>query len=153
MATNTLEMNAIKEPIDLASYLCRRLKEVGISSVHGLPGDYNLHFLDYIEKEKLQWVGNVNELNASYAADGYARVKGMGAVVTTPSRYEIERRVAIPNLPFAILGSPASMFYFVAINPVTGVVKVPNMTLRQKAAPTRDVIVPIRLDPGNGHGR
>jgi len=28
-------------------------------------------------------VGNVNELNAGYAADGYARVKGMSAMVTT----------------------------------------------------------------------
>jgi pyruvate decarboxylase len=39
--------------------------------------------LDYIEKHGLNWVGNANELNASYAADGYARVKGISALVTT----------------------------------------------------------------------
>ena len=39
--------------------------------------------LDYVEKEGLNWVGNANELNAAYAADGYARVKGMAAIVTT----------------------------------------------------------------------
>jgi pyruvate decarboxylase len=32
---------------------------------------------------ELTWGNNANELNASYAADGYARVKGVGAVVTT----------------------------------------------------------------------
>jgi pyruvate decarboxylase len=39
--------------------------------------------LDYIPKSGLKWVGSVNELNAAYAADGYARVKGIGAMVTT----------------------------------------------------------------------
>lgn len=40
--------------------------------------------LDYIEKdEHLQWVGNANELNAAYASDGYARVKGNLAVLIT----------------------------------------------------------------------
>ena len=39
--------------------------------------------LDYIPKTGLGWVGNCNELNAGYAADGYARVKGISAVVTT----------------------------------------------------------------------
>jgi indolepyruvate decarboxylase len=31
----------------------------------------------------LRWIGCCNELNAAYAADGYARVKGAGAVCTT----------------------------------------------------------------------
>jgi hypothetical protein len=40
--------------------------------------------LDYIEEDShLQWVGNANELNAAYASDGYARVKGSLAVVIT----------------------------------------------------------------------
>jgi len=41
--------------------------------------------LDYIEKDPdIEWVGNANELNASYAADGYSRVKGgLGVVITT----------------------------------------------------------------------
>jgi TPP-dependent 2-oxoacid decarboxylase len=45
-------------------YLFRRLKEVGVNSVHGLPGDYNLVALDYVSKVGLHWVGNCNELNA-----------------------------------------------------------------------------------------
>jgi len=78
-----LRSQDIKNPIDVAEYLFRRLQQVGVESVHGVPGDYNLVALDYIPKVGLKWVGNCNELNAGYAADGYARVKGISALVTT----------------------------------------------------------------------
>ena len=49
-----------------------------------MPGDFNLTFLDnIIASVKLRWVGNTNELNAGYAADGYARERGFAAMVTT----------------------------------------------------------------------
>jgi pyruvate decarboxylase len=70
------------EHIDLAEYLFRRLYQLGVRGIHGVPGDYNLTALDYVAPAGLDWVGNCNELNAGYAADGYARVKGIGAVVT-----------------------------------------------------------------------
>ena len=69
--------------IKLAEYLFTRLHQLGISSIHGVPGDFNLELLDYITPSNLHWVGNANELNAGYAADGYARIKGLGALVTT----------------------------------------------------------------------
>lgn len=59
-----IRTSELKDPVDVAEYLFRRLKEVGVQSVHGLPGDYNLVALDYIPKVGLNWVGNVNELNA-----------------------------------------------------------------------------------------
>lgn len=68
--------------IDLTAFLFARLRQLGVGSVHGVPGDYNLTALDYIEPAGLHWVGNANELNSGYAADGYARVKGIGAVIT-----------------------------------------------------------------------
>ena len=68
--------------IELAKYLFTRLKQLGVQSVHGVPGDYNLALLDYVEPD-LHWVGNCNELNAGYAADGYSRIKGLGALITT----------------------------------------------------------------------
>jgi len=68
--------------IDLATYLFARLAQLGITSLHGVPGDYNLTALDYLPAAGIKWVGNCNELNAGYAADGYARIKGMGAVTT-----------------------------------------------------------------------
>lgn len=46
-------------------------------------GDFNLDLLDYVEPAGLLWVGNANELNAGYAADGYSRIRGIGALVTT----------------------------------------------------------------------
>ncbi|KFA61351.1 hypothetical protein S40285_05856, partial [Stachybotrys chlorohalonatus IBT 40285] len=73
----------LEEPVDVAEYLFRRLHEVGVRSVHGVPGDYNLVALDYLPKCDLKWVGSVNELNAAYAADGYARVKQISALITT----------------------------------------------------------------------
>ncbi|KAI0429893.1 thiamine diphosphate-binding protein [Xylaria sp. FL1042] len=71
------------DTLKLAEYLFARLKQLGIGAVHGVPGDFNLTLLDYVEPAGLKWVGNANELNAGYAADGYARIKGIGALVTT----------------------------------------------------------------------
>lgn len=68
----------------VGNYLISRLTEIGITHVFGVPGDYNLAFLDHIVvSPELAWVGNANELNAAYAADGYARVAGAGALLTT----------------------------------------------------------------------
>uniref|UniRef100_UPI000CF0417D alpha-keto acid decarboxylase family protein n=1 Tax=Helicobacter heilmannii TaxID=35817 RepID=UPI000CF0417D len=70
--------------ISIGQYLLDRLKDYGVEHVFGVPGDYNLSFLDMIEDDpNLEWVGNCNELNASYAADGYARIKPMGVLLTT----------------------------------------------------------------------
>ncbi|MEH2170003.1 MAG: thiamine pyrophosphate-binding protein [Nostoc sp.] len=66
------------------SYLLDRLKELGLRHIFGVPGDYAFPLLDCIEKNQdISWVGNCNELNASYAADGYARIQGIGAFVVT----------------------------------------------------------------------
>jgi TPP-dependent 2-oxoacid decarboxylase len=67
----------------ISRYLLRRLYEVGIRHLFGVPGDYNLDFLDEVIKSPIQWVGNCNELNAGYAADGYARLNGVGAALVT----------------------------------------------------------------------
>lgn len=73
----------MSDSIKLAEYLFTRLRQLGIESIHGVPGDYNLELLDYVEPSGLSWIGNTNELNAAYAADGYARIKGISAVITT----------------------------------------------------------------------
>jgi TPP-dependent 2-oxoacid decarboxylase len=49
-----------------------------------VPGDYNLVLLDeLLSNENLTQIGCCNELNAAYAAEGYARANGAGAVLTT----------------------------------------------------------------------
>ncbi|ORW78661.1 indolepyruvate decarboxylase [Mycobacterium riyadhense] len=68
----------------VGDYLLDRLAELGVTEIFGVPGDYNLAFLDHIVGHPaIRWVGNANELNAGYAADGYGRLRGMSAVVTT----------------------------------------------------------------------
>ncbi len=68
----------------IGDYLLDRLVDCGIDRLFGVPGDYNLQFLDHvIAHQDLGWVGCANELNAAYAADGYARIKGAGALLTT----------------------------------------------------------------------
>lgn len=73
-----------KPQYTIADYLFDRIAEAGATEVFGVPGDYNLTFLDnVIVSDKLRWVGNTNELNAGYAADGYARERRFAAMVTT----------------------------------------------------------------------
>ncbi|CAJ2655926.1 unnamed protein product [Trifolium pratense] len=68
----------------LGSHLARRLVEVGVTDIFSVPGDFNLTLLDYLIAEpKLKNIGCCNELNAGYAADGYARSRGVGACVVT----------------------------------------------------------------------
>lgn len=69
--------------IQIGKYLFERIKQLGIKSVFGVPGDYELVLLDMVPEAGLTWRGNPNELIASYAADGYARVNGTAAFVTT----------------------------------------------------------------------
>lgn len=73
-----------KKQITIGDYLLIRLKELGIKHIFGVPGDYNLGFLDQIvEHHGVEWIGTCNELNGSYASDGYARINGAAAMVTT----------------------------------------------------------------------
>ncbi len=74
----------MKYEYTVGNYLLDRLSELGIRHMFGVPGDYNLAFLDdVINYEGMNWVGNRNELNAAYAADGYARINGFAALATT----------------------------------------------------------------------
>jgi pyruvate decarboxylase len=68
----------------LGHHLARRLVEIGVNDVFSVPGDFNLTLLDHlIDEPELNLIGCCNELNAGYAADGYARAKGVGACVVT----------------------------------------------------------------------
>ena len=65
-------------------YVLRRLGEIGVEDIFGVAGDYAFPVNDAIvEHPAINWIGCSNELNAAYAADGYARMRGVGAVCTT----------------------------------------------------------------------
>jgi indolepyruvate decarboxylase len=69
--------------ITVAEYLLTRLKEIGVDHLFGVPGDFILGFFNEVLKSEVQYVGTCNELNAAYAADGYARIRGIGAFAST----------------------------------------------------------------------
>jgi indolepyruvate decarboxylase len=72
------------QTMTIGEFLLRRLREAGIGHLFGVPGDFNLELLQQLEDTgSLKWIGNCNELNAAYAADGYARLNGMGALTVT----------------------------------------------------------------------
>jgi TPP-dependent 2-oxoacid decarboxylase len=72
------------DTVTLAEYLFTRLRQLGVEDLFGVPGDFNLALLDALELlDGPRWVGNANELGAAYAADGYARERGLAAVLTT----------------------------------------------------------------------
>lgn len=65
-------------------HVLNRLRDIGIADIFGVPGDYSFPINDAICNHRdIRWIGCSNELNAAYAADGYARIKGVGAVCTT----------------------------------------------------------------------
>ena len=68
----------------VAEYAVDRLSKLGITDCFGIPGDYAFPINDAIAShDKVRWRGCSNELNASYAADGYARIRGASMLCTT----------------------------------------------------------------------
>jgi len=67
----------------ISKYLITRLKQIGVDDIFGVPGDFGLSFFDVLIESEINYFGTCNELNAAYAADGYARIKGIGALAVT----------------------------------------------------------------------
>ena len=68
----------------VVAYTLDRLADLGIAHVFGVPGDYAFPVNDAVEVHpRLTWVPSANELNAAYAADGYARRRGAAILSTT----------------------------------------------------------------------
>ena len=101
--------------ITVADYLIARLRQIGVDHLFGVPGDFVLGFLNQVLKSGLNYVGSCNELNAAYAADGYARIRGVGAFSST---YGVGELSAVNGVAGAfaerapmvvITGSPATI--------------------------------------------
>ena len=70
--------------MSVGGYIAQRLVEMGVGHYFSVPGDYNLVLFDELLKnENMKMIACCNELNAGYAADGYARACGIGAAFVT----------------------------------------------------------------------
>lgn len=70
----------------VGQYLVDRLHQLGLGHLFSIAGDYSIEWVNsYVAPSPIQVIEEVNELNAGYAADGYARLKGIGALCVTYS--------------------------------------------------------------------
>jgi indolepyruvate decarboxylase len=67
----------------IGDYLIARLYALGVRHVFGIPGDYVLGFYEALRKSPLQIVNTCDEQGAGFAADAYARVRGLGVACVT----------------------------------------------------------------------
>lgn len=76
----------MNEGCTVGKYLVDRLRQLGLEHLFAIAGDYSIEWLNrYVTPGGIDIVEEVNEVNAGYAADGYARLKGIGALCVTYS--------------------------------------------------------------------
>jgi TPP-dependent 2-oxoacid decarboxylase len=102
------------EELRLGSYLLLRLKHHGIDHCFGVPGDYVLRFYDLLAASPIQHIGTTREDTAAFAADGYARCRGLGALAVTYG-------VGALNVVNAVAGAFAESSPVVVISGAPGV--------------------------------
>jgi indolepyruvate decarboxylase len=102
-------------PKTVIQHVLGRLKDIGIDDIFGVAGDFAFPIDDAIVQHPgISYVGCCNELNAAYAADGYARIRGLGAVSTTYGVGELSAISAVggayaENVPvFHLTGMPTT---------------------------------------------
>jgi len=100
--------------VNVADYIVERLIAEGIDHCFGVAGDYVFPICDAVDSNtKVKWIGCANELNASYAADGYARIRGAAMLATTYGVGELSAingvmgAKAERSLVFHVVGMPS----------------------------------------------
>jgi len=98
-------------PYTVAQYLVDRLKQCGLGHIFAVPGDYAANFLNALDNTPgIVRVPNINELGSGYAADGYARFRGIGAAcvqygVGTFSALNCAAGSFVERVPVAIISA------------------------------------------------
>ncbi|MCH8227330.1 MAG: alpha-keto acid decarboxylase family protein [Proteobacteria bacterium] len=101
----------------ISDYLLTRLHELGVEHIFGIPGDFILPFFQAMVNSEVSHIAACNELNAGYAADGYARLKGLGVAAVTygPGSFSIVNAVAgayAESVPLLVIsGGPSTEAY------------------------------------------
>ncbi len=102
------------KPATIGQYLLATLHEAGARHIFGVPGDYVLRFYDEITRSSIRHIGTTREDTAAFAADGYARCQGIGALAVTYG-------VGALNVVNAIAGAHAESSPVVVISGAPGV--------------------------------
>lgn len=98
----------------VSNYLITRLKQAGLEHMFAVPGDYASPFLQALDATKgIERIPNINELGSGYAADGYARYKGIGAAcvqygVGTFSLLNCTAGSFVERVPVAVISASPS---------------------------------------------
>lgn len=104
----------VYDSYSVGQYLVDRLHELGVRHLFSVPGPYCAEWLHhYVEQSgSVRRIGHTNALNAGYAADGYARTNGVGAVCVPHSvgAYSLLNAVAgsfVERVPVIVInGAP-----------------------------------------------
>ncbi len=116
MTKHSLETSAAKklQSTSVADYIVQRIADEGVTHCFGVAGDYLFPMCNAIESsQKVKWIGCANELNAAYAADGYARIRGAGMLATTYGVGELSALNGVMgakaerSLVFHVVGMPS----------------------------------------------
>src|ERR1700738_946912 len=106
-------MNTMKTTTGI-DYIVQRIADEGVQHCFGVPGDYAFPVGDAVDRNpNIKWIGCSNELNASYAADGYARARGAAMLSTTYGVGELSAingvmgAKAERSLVFHVVGMPS----------------------------------------------
>ena len=70
-------------PMNLTEYLFHRLRELGVGHTFGIPGDFVLPVYAVQESLGFPTVVCCHEPGVGFAADAYARLKGLGVALAT----------------------------------------------------------------------
>ena len=103
--------------MNVSEYLLSRLKSLNVEHIFGVPGDFILPFFESLESNDIKHVLTCNELNAGYAADGYARLRGLGVAAVTygPGAFSLVNAFAgahAEDVPLIVIsGGPATVAY------------------------------------------
>ena len=120
------EKSGSVKAVSVADYIVERLAAEGIDHCFGVAGDYVFPICDAVDSSaKVKWIGCANELNASYAADGYARIRGAAMLATTYGVGELSAingvmgAKAERSLVFHVVGMPPISISAWARSPIT----------------------------------
>ena len=102
--------------MNTADYIIKKIEEIGVNDIFGYSGDYNLDIIKAIDNNsQTRFIHCTNPLNAGYASDGYARIRGYGAFITNYGNGELTAINAVAgafaeNVPIInVVGLPSTV--------------------------------------------